>query len=67
MNESVKNELGRLLVNQEALLEVLSKSHSSLTEYPELQDYLARKNLMLLSTIERYAKDSSRDRSFLMK
>ncbi|USD62800.1 hypothetical protein J4N45_25935 [Vibrio sp. SCSIO 43140] len=44
MNESVKNELGRLLVNQEALLEVLSKSHSSLTDYPELQDYLARKN-----------------------
>ncbi|MGR5286002.1 hypothetical protein ACP3V5_11825 [Vibrio maritimus] len=44
MNESIKNELGKLLVNQEALLDVLAKSHSSLNDYPELQDYLARKN-----------------------
>ncbi|MCL9776890.1 hypothetical protein [Vibrio methylphosphonaticus] len=44
MNESAKNDLGRLLINQDALLDVLSKSHTSLTDYPELQEYLARKN-----------------------
>lgn len=44
MGESVKNDLGKLLVNQEALLDVLAKSHSSLNDYPELQEYLARKN-----------------------
>ncbi len=43
MNENAKNELGKLLVNQEALLEVLSKNHASLSDYPELQEYLARK------------------------
>ncbi|KFA97507.1 hypothetical protein [Vibrio sp. ER1A] len=52
MNENAKNELGKLLVNQEALLEVLSKNHASLTDYPELQEYLARKN----PNVAQYAK-----------
>ncbi|USD66914.1 hypothetical protein [Vibrio sp. SCSIO 43136] len=43
MDSKAKSDLGKLLVDQDKLLEVFSKNINSLDEYPDLQRYLSEK------------------------
>lgn len=44
MNNEAENQLGKLLINQEKLIDVLAQNPSALDEYPDLQTHVTKKH-----------------------